>query len=46
MSQGLVFVKLDSLAPEGRAKSTGASCMEADIGVNKKNNASATRAAK
>ena len=37
---------LDSLALEGRAKSTGASCMEPGSGVNEKNNVPASRAAK
>ena len=37
---------LDSLAPEGRAKSTSASCIEPGSGVNEKNNVPASRAAK
>lgn len=30
-------IRLDSVASKGRAKSNGASCMEVDLGINKKN---------
>lgn len=41
-----MFVKLDFLVLEGRVKFIGVSCMEVDIGVNKKNNVLVIRVVK